>query len=103
VRALAAVVLVAALGIACKEKELPKEGLGQRTAEITADTSVLRDAQGAVNEVLRNAGDCDAARPHIAVARTKLSEAGAKIQTIAGRTTLDALQKQLNDVAQNCP
>jgi len=103
VRALLAVALVATLGIACKEKELPKEGLGQRTADITADTSTLREAQGAVNEVLRNAGDCELAKPHIATATAKLNEASAKIQTIAGRTTMDALQKQLRDVAQNCP
>ena len=102
-RALVAVALVALLGTACKEKELPKEGLGQDTADITADTSTLREAQGAVNEVIRNAGDCEAAKPHIAVAQSKLDDAARNIRTVSGRTTLEALQKQLRNVAENCP
>jgi hypothetical protein len=97
------VALLALFGTACKEKELPKEGLGQNTADITSDTSVLREAQGAVNEVVRNAGDCEMAKPHIATATVKLDDAEKNLRTVSGRTTLDALRKQLRTVAENCP
>jgi hypothetical protein len=103
VRPLFAVALVALLGTGCKEKELPKEGLGQDTADITSDTSVLREAQGAVNEVLRNAADCELAKPHIATATVKLDDAEKNLRTVSGRTTLEALRKQLRTVAENCP
>jgi len=103
-----AVVLMVVAGTiwACREKESAKdaaEDVGQQTPHIAADTVVIRQAQAAVNEVVRKAPDCPAARAAMEEARVQLDEAAEKVKTIAGRATLDTLEKQLARIAELCP
>lgn len=80
----------------------PARTLGEATADAAWDTQVLREASAASNEVVRNATDCDLARPIIGEARRKLNDAGTRVRTEAGRATLAALHKQVDRVADLC-
>lgn len=80
-----------------------KSDLGTSAANVASDTALLREAQGAANEVLRNATDCDAARAALPEANRQLDEAAPKVRTPVGRQTLDALRTQVNTIARNCP
>ncbi len=72
-------------------------------ADIAADTKVLERAQGAANAVVRAAGDCEAVLAALPEARHALAEASAKVKTVAGTSTLGALQTRVNQVAETCP
>jgi hypothetical protein len=102
-----AVVLLAVLAGAagCRKgaSKPPEKTFGEQVAGVEADTAALREANGAVNEVIRNSGDCDLARPLIAPANTKLDEVGRRLRTAAGRATLESLRAQLKRVSDNCP
>ena len=78
-------------------------GLGAQLKAMEQDMNTMAAANAAANEVIRAAGDCDAARPLIPAANARLDEAQRKVQTATGRTTLDALRKKVRDVAENCP
>jgi hypothetical protein len=80
------------------KKEQPKP-----MADIASDTRVLEHAQGAANAVIGAAGDCDAVRAALPEARHSLEEARSKVKTVAGTTTLSALQTRINQVAEACP
>ena len=86
-----------------KNAEDRQKDIGQQTADITSDTRVLADAQAAVNEVIRNQDDCEAARPAIPRANEELDKAAGLVRTTTGRTTLDGLRAQVRTIAQNCP
>jgi CHASE3 domain sensor protein len=86
-----------------KSEQPPSKDIGQQTADIAADTALMREASAAVNEVIRNATDCDAARTAIPAANAKLDEAERRVRTTTGRTTLDGLRQQVKRVAEVCP
>lgn len=93
--ALAASLLVAA----CQD-----EGqAGKDAAKIASDTEVLREASAAVNVVVRQAGDCEAMKDSLPEARSSLDAAAERVVTATGRTTLDALRKRLEGIADTCP
>jgi hypothetical protein len=98
---LLAVLLAAACG--GKKDEPPAKDIGQQTADITADTQTLREANAAVNEVVRNATDCEAAKPAMAAADAKLDEVSPRVRTATGRQTLEALRSQVAKVKEVCP
>ena len=56
-----------------------------------------------MNEVVRNAPDCPAARAAIAEAKARLEEATGKIRTIAGRSSLETMRQQMSRIEQLCP
>lgn len=95
--------LVACGGAEDSKPEPPPRNIGHQTADIVADTRLLREASAAVNEVIRNQDDCAAARPAIAAATKRIDEANRRVRTAVGRTSLAALQAQLGNVAQICP
>ena len=100
-RALLVVVLASA---GCgKGESPPSKDIGQQTADITADTQLMRETSAAVNEVVRNATDCDAARAAIPPANAKLDEAERKVRTVTGRATVDGLRQQVKRVQELCP
>jgi hypothetical protein len=78
-------------------------GLGAELKAMEMDMNTMKEANAAASDVIRAAGDCDAARPLIASANARLDEAQRKVQTSTGQTTLDALRKKVRDVAENCP
>lgn len=88
---------------ACRDEKPPGKNLGEQTADIVADTALIRGTQAAVNEVVRNAADCTAARAAIDEARTRLAEATTQVRTVAGRSTLATQERQLSRVEQLCP
>lgn len=98
-----AVVLGTGVFAACRDEKPPAKNLGDQTADIVADTALIRGTQAAVNEVVRNAADCAAARAALDEARALLAEAATKVRTVSGRTTLEAQGKQLSHVEELCP
>ncbi|HJS57209.1 MAG TPA: hypothetical protein VKA01_03820 [Vicinamibacteria bacterium] len=84
--------------VACKEKE--KEG---PLLHIGQDRAVLQDVTAAVNEVIRNAADCDAAKAAMPEAERRLSEAYGKVKEPISQETLKVLAAQLKGVREACP
>jgi len=78
-------------------------GIGAQVKAMEQDINMMAEANAAANDVIRAAGDCDAARPLIPAANARLDEAQRKVQTATGRTTLDALRKKVREVSENCP
>lgn len=76
---------------------------GKDAANIASDTEVLREASGAVNAVVRQAGDCEGVKAGLDEARQGLDDAAARVRTATGRTTLEALRKRLEGIADTCP
>lgn len=89
-------VLSSVLWLGCVEET------GQQTSEVINDTSVMREAVRAANDVIRNATDCDLVRSAAPEVYRKLDEAEAKIQTTTGRTSLRELSRQVKNVADAC-
>jgi hypothetical protein len=71
--------------------------------KIGTDEEILRKVGASVNEVLRNASDCEVARPLMTEAYQRIEEAGKEVTVSASRPTLDALKSQVDRVAQACP
>ena len=83
--------------------EPAKKDLGTAVGDTAADTDALREANTAVNAVIRNATDCEVAKPAVAEAYTKLDEVDRALKTATGKVTLAALRKQVDRVAEVCP
>jgi len=71
--------------------------------KIGSDEEILRKVGAAVNEVLRNASDCEVAKPLLTEAYQRIEDAGREVSAPASRPTLDALKSQVDRVAQACP
>ena len=84
------------------KEEGPKD-LGEAVGDAAADTRLMHEANGAANEVIRNAADCPAARAAIAPAYEKLDAIAPKLKTETGRVSLAAIRKQVDRVAELCP
>ncbi len=80
-----------------------KGDLNSQLEGITADNAVMREAEAAANNIVRNATDCDAVKANLAETNRKLDEAQTRIRTETGRTTLNALKTQVRNIAQLCP
>jgi hypothetical protein len=101
-----AALAVAVVLAACGGKPTPSpspSGLGAQVKAMEEDINVMREANGAADDVIRAAGDCDAVRPLLPAAKARMDEAARKIQTAAARQTLEALRKKVREVAENCP
>ena len=70
---------------------------------IKDDEETIKKASAAVNEVLRNSTDCDAAKPLMAEAYKKIEEADKQVTAPATHQTLGALKAQVDRIAQVCP
>lgn len=95
-RVLAAAVLALALGGCEDRRKKAIEKVGQ-------DEELLRRVGAAVNEVVRNAADCEAAKPLMTEAYQRIEDARAEASVPASQATLDALESQVDRVAQACP
>jgi hypothetical protein len=91
-------VLAAALAVTgCQDRRKASiEKIGQ-------DEAVLRKAGAAVNEVIRNAADCETAKPLMVEAYQQIEDARTEATVPASQNTLDALKSQLDRVQQACP
>jgi hypothetical protein len=97
------VTLAAACGGGKPEPSPSPSGIGAQVKAMEQDIATMREANGAADDVIRAAGDCDAARPLIPAANARLDEASRKVQTATGRQTLEALRKKVREVSENCP
>jgi hypothetical protein len=94
--------VVALLAAACGGEEKPTPDIGQAAAEIVSDTEVLKEAQAAANDLIRSAPECEAVTALFAEVKRKLDEAAARVQTEAGRTTLQALRSRIKPIGEAC-
>ncbi len=98
-----AAAIVFANGCGGGEPAKDQGGLGGAVAAAGHDTRLVSEAQGKVNEVVRNATDCAVARAAMPKAHEALDEADAVVRTPTGRTILGTLRKQLENVENLCP
>ena len=71
--------------------------------KVDHDQEAIRKAGAAVNEVIRNAADCEVAKPLIPEAYQRIEDARKEVSVPASQQTLDALKVQVDRVAQVCP
>jgi nitrogenase subunit NifH len=71
--------------------------------KVDHDQEILRKAGAAVNEVIRNAPDCEVAKPLLTEAYQRIDDARRQVTVPASQETLDALKVQVDRVAQVCP
>jgi hypothetical protein len=69
---------------------------------VVSDTHVMKEAVSAANRITRNATDCDAVRSNIEEVNRNLDEFEARLQTAAGRTSMQSLRTQVKRVAEAC-
>ncbi len=100
------VVAFMALSAACRatppESAAPPALAGQAT-DVAADTRAMEAAVDAGNQVVRAAGDCDAAKPLLDAARQRFDEVEPLLRSGAARTSLARLREQVRRVADMCP
>jgi hypothetical protein len=93
----ALVAMVFALAcLGCEEKQKAMENLA-------ADQAVVKAASAAANQVIRNATDCEVAKPLIPKAYEQIDEAQKNAKAAASQQILDTLKAQVDHVAQLCP
>jgi hypothetical protein len=92
---LGALVLVVALG--CQDRRK------QAIERVGEDEAILKKVNGAVNEVIRNAADCEVAKPLLKEAYGRIDEARPQLKLAASQQTLEALKVQVDRIAQVCP
>jgi hypothetical protein len=90
-------VLVALAAAACADRR------EKAMQQVSHDEEVLKKVNGAVNEVIRNAADCEVAKPLITEAYQRIEEAGPQLAAPASGQTLAALKVQVDRIAQVCP
>jgi hypothetical protein len=82
-------------------------GCRNRTKEavekVDHDAAAISKASGAVNQVIRNSTDCAAAKPLIPEAYQRIDEAREVVDAPATAETLNALEAQVDRIAQLCP
>jgi hypothetical protein len=91
-------VLMIALAVAgCRNRT--KEAVDK----VDHDAAAISKASGAVNQVIRNSTDCTAAKPLIPEAYQRIEEARQVVDAPATQETLNALEAQVDRVAELCP
>src|SRR6185295_14647627 len=93
-----ALVVVAGLFPACFAREREKQ-----MKEVKRDENVLAGVTAAVNQVVRNAADCDAVKAALPEAKQRLSEAYGAVLEPGSTETLKMLSTQLQRVESACP
>jgi hypothetical protein len=89
--------LLAVVALGCEDRR--KKAIEQ----VGHDEAILKEVNGAVNEVIRNTTDCDAAKPLMVEAYQKIDAARPQLTSPATGQTLDALKAQVDRVKQVCP
>ena len=92
-----AIVLV---GMACDSSGNQMGGGDPENAIV--DTRLMQRAQSAANDLIRNASDCEAVRSAYSEVIAALDEVQSSITTKTGRTSLDALRKQVEVAGNAC-
>jgi hypothetical protein len=74
----------------------------QAVSDTVSDTQALAEAEAAANELIRNAADCEAVTASFSSAMATLADVEGRLQTAAGRTTLDTLKRQVSRIGEAC-
>ncbi len=90
------------VGAGCGGGSNESETLGNQISGTAADTQIMKEAQSAANRIIRNMADCDAVKADIKEVWSKLDEVEAKLETAAGRSTVQSLRKQVKNVTDTC-
>ena len=98
-----ALTVLAACGAGGPRPSPSPSGIGAQVKGMEQDMETMREANAAVNDLIRASGDCDSAKPLIGAANARLDEIARKMKTGAGQQTLDSLRKKVKDIADNCP
>jgi len=98
-----ALTVLAACGSGAPRPSPSPSGIGAQVKGMEQDMETMREANAAVNDLIRASGDCDAAKPLIAAANARLDEIARKMQTGSGQQTLDSLRAKVKAIADNCP
>ncbi len=95
------------LFVACQKKTEgaapAAKDIGAQAADVVSDTNALREANAAANPVVRAAGDCEAVKAALPEANRRLDAVEGSVRTVTGRTTLEAIRKRVNTIAETCP
>jgi hypothetical protein len=94
--------LIVSTAVACGGESDGGEGLGHQVGGVVSDTQVLKEAQTAANQIIRNQTDCETVKANIEDVNRRLDEAEGRVQTSTGRTTIAALKKQVKNIAETC-
>ena len=86
----------------CSDEDAEEKGLGQQVGDTISDTRLMKEANAAVNQIIRNAADCEVVKASIDDVNRKLDEVAAKIHTATGMTMLETLRKQAKKVTDTC-
>lgn len=102
-----AVLLAGVLAWGCggggEEPRQEQGGLGQQAGDAAHDTAVLKQATAAANAVIRAGGDCEAVKAGLDAAHSALDAAAGQVRTATGRTSLETLKRQVQQVSEACP
>lgn len=92
------------VGLALTALACPERGreASHETTTIT-DQEILAPAVAASGEVIRNSTDCAKVVKAAPEAKAALDEASGKVQSAAGRVTIDSLKKQVSAIVDACP
>jgi len=92
--------LVLSLSLTLAACEDPRK---KQIEQVGTDQAVLQKVNGTVNEVVRNAADCEVAKPLTVEAYARIEDAAPRLVVPASSQTLAALKLQVDRVAQACP
>jgi hypothetical protein len=100
-------ILAVAFALGCggggnESKSKSGSAVDSATAKTISDTEVMREAEAAANQVIRSIGDCEAVSAVYADTIAKLDDVEARVQTQAGRTTLQTLRRQVTTAGEAC-
>ena len=70
--------------------------------EAVNDTQAMQEATSVANEIIRNAADCEAVEANIESAMSRLNEISSSLQTEVGRTSMNSLLRQVEQIAAAC-
>ena len=76
--------------------------VADEVVSVVSDIDAMKEATTAANRIIRNAADCTFVQENIKDVNQSLDEIGTKVQTGAGRTSLQSLQKQVKTIAEAC-
>lgn len=100
-RSLSLTILCLVALVSCGSSDSASED-GTAAAGVVSDTELLRQAQATVNDIVRNAADCDYVTRAAPDVYRALDEAASSAQTAVGRQSVDTLRRQVDRIAEPC-
>jgi hypothetical protein len=80
-----------------------RDRFDQDSNVVEHDKQVVREANAAVNAVVRSMPDCDAVRAALPEAEYEIEEARKRVRTAAGRQMIEAMRHRIRPAQDFCP